>query len=66
MIQNNVLTLNFVKKDHKRFKNILIYKVKQLMLAKNLKTGSHVLEDGASGCASGDIKQVIVKFLFRI
>ena len=32
----------------------------------NLKKSLHLLEDSASGCARGDIEQVIVKMLFKI
>ena len=31
----------------------------------NLKKSLHILEDGASGCASGDIEQIIVKLLLK-
>ena len=50
-IQNNILTLNFVKekKNHKHFQKTLIYKAKQFMLTKNLKKSKHILEDSASG-----------------
>ena len=33
---NNILMLNFVKKDHEYFKNTLIYKAKQFMLTKTI------------------------------
>jgi hypothetical protein len=37
------------------------------MLTKyNLNQSPHVLEGGASGCANGDIEQVIDKMLLRI
>ena len=32
----------------------------------NLNTSLHILEDGASGCASRDIAQVIVKILIKM
>jgi hypothetical protein len=62
VIQNYTLTLNFVKKkNHRHFKNILIYKANQIkMTKKNSKKILDIFEDGASGVQVGDIEQVIL------
>ena len=36
------------------------------MLTKKISKVLHYLEVGASGCASGDIEQIIVNFLFKL
>ena len=47
------------EKDNRHFKNILIYKAKQFMMAKRYpKKSLHILEDGVSGVQVGDIEQV--------
>ena len=49
------------EKNHKRFKSILIWKAKQLMLIKkNTKKSLHFLEDSSSGEQVGDIGQLSV------
>jgi hypothetical protein len=50
VIQNYILTLNYVKGkiNHERLRNTLIYKAKQLMLTILFKKSLHILEDGAS------------------
>ena len=62
-----MLSLNFVrKKYHTYYLNILIYKVKQFVLAKTISQKSiHVSQDGPSGCASGGIEQVTVKMFLK-
>ena len=42
---------------------MLLYKAKQFMLTKKYQKCPHILKDATSGCASGDIEQVIVRNL---
>ena len=66
MTPNNILPFNFVKKTHRHLGTILIYKLTLYFMKKtNLKESLHILEDGASGCASGHIGQVIVMILLK-
>ena len=63
VIHNYTLTLNFVKeKIINHFYNILVYKVKKIMMTKKIKSKKslHILEDDASGRQVGDIEQAIV------
>lgn len=54
------------EKDHMHFKHILIYKALSSYVDKNnLKRIYLFLEDNASGCASGDIEQIIIKSLIK-
>jgi hypothetical protein len=53
------------EKNHRHFKNILIYKDKKIMMTtkiknKKSKESLHILQDGASVVQVGDIEQVIV------
>ena len=60
---------NFVflwKIHHTKFKNILMYKAKQMLLTKKSQISLHVLEDNASGVQVMIFEQVIVKILFKI
>jgi hypothetical protein len=53
-------------KNHRHFKNILIYKPKQFMMATKIsKKNLHILGDTGSGVEVGDIEQVIVLNLFK-
>ena len=61
---DSVLYINFElckEQIHILFKNLPIYKAKQLMTIKwKLKKRLHILDDGASGVQVGDIQQVMV------
>ena len=46
-------------KNHKHFKNTLIYKAKQKILTKKFKKNLHILKDGASGVQVSGTKQII-------
>lgn len=62
-----VLTLNFVKKNHKHFlKYINSQSQKNYAEKENLKKNLNILEDGASGYASSDIEEVILKILLKM
>ena len=52
--------------NHRHFKNILIYKAKQIMLTKNFQESLHILKDNASVVQVGYIEQVIVSNLFEV
>jgi hypothetical protein len=68
VIQNNIPSFNLITNighrclfDHINLESLEIYIGKN-----NPKTNLHIiLEDDGSGYASGDIAQVIVKYLFR-
>ena len=69
MIQKPYTNFEFHEIEiHKHLENIWIYKAKQLMLKKknNFKQCIPIVEDGASGEQVGDIKNIIVKNLFKI
>ena len=51
----------FCEENHRHFINILLYKVKQIMMTrKKYKKSLYILEDGTSGVQVGDIEQVTV------
>jgi hypothetical protein len=68
VIQKQYTNFEFYEiKIHKHLENIWIYKAKQFIFTKNnFKQRICILEDGASGGASGVIEEIIVKNLFQI
>ena len=62
VIQYYTLTLNFVNKKHRQFKNLSIYKAKKIIMTQKLsKKILHILGNGTSGVQVADIEQVVVK-----
>ena len=62
VIQNSKLILNFATNSSQAFlKHFGLQSQENYVYEKNLKKFYMYLEDGASGCVSGDIEQVIFK-----
>ena len=48
------------ERNHRHFKNMMVYKTKQIMVTKKIQENLNILEDDASGVQVGDVEQVVV------